>query len=198
KELAQNNKNLLLLDFKEQEKLKANTDSDEWIVVGKIINQLPENSVLHLGNSSPIRYLLNWNFILKDKNIEVQANRGTSGIDGCVSTAVGMAQADERKHTLIIGDLAMMYDRNGLWHKHIPSNLTIVVINNQGGGIFRKIEGPKKQPELEEYFVNAQPCDFESLAKMHGLVYEQFRQIPTYLHEKMVANVPYLFEWLVE
>jgi 2-succinyl-5-enolpyruvyl-6-hydroxy-3-cyclohexene-1-carboxylate synthase len=117
----------------------------------------------------PVRYV---NFFQSFKSgIEVFANRGTSGIDGSVSTAVGMSQHDKRQHILIIGDLSLYYDRNGLWHNYLPNNFKIVVMNNQGGGIFSRIEGPMKQPELQEYFISTQPTNFEALAASHGFEY---------------------------
>lgn len=145
----------------------------ELAMASALIDVLPEGCVLHMGNSTPVRYLLHFNEQLKDRSISVHANRGTSGIDGCVSTAVGMAQDDDRIHILVVGDLSMYYDRNGLWHNYVPENFAIVVVNNAGGGIFKRIPGPKAQLELEEYFVNQQPTNFKSLATEHGFNYHR-------------------------
>ena len=116
----------------------------------------PRPMVLHWGNSTPVRH---WHYFhahgLRPEGTEHYANRGTSGIDGCLSTAVGMAWGwPEKDHWLILGDLSYFYDRNGLFHNHLPSNLQIVVLNNQGGGIFRKLPGAAQQPELESYFTS--------------------------------------------
>ncbi|WP_332367794.1 hypothetical protein [Spirosoma telluris] len=75
-----------------------------------------------------------------------------SGIDGCLSTALGAALTTDQLVTLIIGDVAFFYDRNALWSAPVPSNLRIVLLNNDGGHIFRMIDGPSRQPELETYF----------------------------------------------
>ena len=138
-----------------------------------IMQALPAGSRLQVGNSMPIRYA---NFIghvpgtLLDR---VNSNRGTSGIDGTVSTAVGAALATDDLTTLIIGDLGFFYDRNGLWHRHVPPNLRIVVLNNHGGGIFDIIDGPNRLPaELQEtYFLTPQPLTAQRTAADHGLHY---------------------------
>jgi 2-succinyl-5-enolpyruvyl-6-hydroxy-3-cyclohexene-1-carboxylate synthase len=98
------------------------------------------------------------------QNIPVFANRGTSGIDGCTSTAVGTALSTSRITTLITGDLAFFYDRNGLWHNYLPENLRIVLLNNHAGGIFRLIDGPRRQPELAEFFETYQALDAQQTA----------------------------------
>lgn len=149
------------------------TADDEYLQAEKIIDAIPEGAVVHFGNSTPVRYLLRWGASLKNKGIMVFANRGTSGIDGSVSTAIGMAQDDDRPNFLVIGDLSMYYDRNGLWNKYVPANFKIVVINNSGGGIFKRIDGPKKQQELDTYFVNEQPTNFQLLAQEHGFSYHK-------------------------
>jgi len=103
--------------------LLEESDFNYFSAVKKVIQGLPKNSVLHLGNSMPVRIA---NFIgLNDPTIDVWCNRGTSGIDGVLSTAVGHSLAEpNRKHTLIIGDLSFFYDQNGLWLNHeFPNNL---------------------------------------------------------------------------
>ncbi|SKB84341.1 2-succinyl-5-enolpyruvyl-6-hydroxy-3-cyclohexene-1-carboxylic-acid synthase [Dyadobacter psychrophilus] len=105
---------------------------------------------LHVANSMSIRYV---NLLNLESNIRsVFCNRGTSGIDGCVSTAIGAALVNEEETLLIVGDVAFMYDRNGLLLNALPQNLKIVVINNAGGNIFRMIDGPSGLPEIETYF----------------------------------------------
>ena len=105
------------------------------------------------------------------KNIEVFANRGTSGIDGCLSTAVGAALQTNNLVYLFIGDVAFFYDRNGLWNNYLPNNLRIVVFNNAGGGIFRLIDGPSQQPELEEFFETKQNLTAKSTILEAGFEY---------------------------
>ena len=140
----------------------------EFIAVSRVIEKLPKGSSLHLANSMSVRYAC---YVGLKVNTSVWSNRGTSGIDGCTSTAVGHAINTPNLHILITGDMAFFYDRNGLWHQHLPSNLRIVVLNNHGGGIFRLIDGPGKLPELETYFETNQPQRAENTARDFGMRY---------------------------
>lgn len=125
---------------------------------------------IHLANSSPIRYaqLFDWK-----SGITFYSNRGTSGIDGCVSTAVGAAMVSSETVWLVTGDLAFFYDANALWNRHIPTNLKIIVINNQGGGIFRIIEGPSDTDVLEDFFETRQLHSVEKTAHGFGIRYHR-------------------------
>jgi 2-succinyl-5-enolpyruvyl-6-hydroxy-3-cyclohexene-1-carboxylate synthase len=143
----------------------------EFSALQQLMIDLPHKSHLHLANSLSVRYA---NFIgLKTNNgIKVWANRGTSGIDGSTSTAVGHAIAhQDQNHFLITGDVAFFYDRNAFWHKYPYSNLKIILLNNQGGSIFRMIKGPKEQAELEEYFETEQKLDAKSLCQEFGIAH---------------------------
>ncbi|GLU52203.1 2-succinyl-5-enolpyruvyl-6-hydroxy-3-cyclohexene-1-carboxylic-acid synthase [Dyadobacter frigoris] len=123
--------------------------------VNSIINSLPEGSQLHIANSMPIRYV---NALGSGvSHLEIFANRGTSGIDGCVSTAIGAALVNNKPTFLLVGDVAFLYDRNGLLIQPLPGNLKIIVLNNSGGNIFRMIDGPASLPELENYFETRHP-----------------------------------------
>ncbi|MEY4541710.1 MAG: hypothetical protein RLZZ306_3467 [Bacteroidota bacterium] len=143
---------------------------NEFFVIKKLMDYLPEYCQLHLANSMSVRYA---NYIGVDfkKNIEIFANRGTSGIDGCVSTAVGQALATDKLVFLLVGDVAFFYDRNGLWNRYLPDNLRIMLLNNHGGGIFRIIDGPNKQAELEDYFETVQTMNAKNTAEDAGLEY---------------------------
>lgn len=145
-------------------------------VFDKIYKALPKNIFLHLANSSPIRYAqLFDNLTVK----ESWCNRGASGIDGCVSTAVGAAAASPDKQFLLItGDVAFHYDKNGLWNNESVNNLKIIVINNGGGGIFRIISGPGKVDELEKYFETTMSTDAEKLAQHYKWNYLAARDEP--------------------
>ncbi len=152
-------------------KILAQSEFNYFSAVQKVIEHVPKNSTLHLGNSMPVRIA---NFIgIQDSTVEVRCNRGTSGIDGVVSTAVGHALGEpKRKHTLIIGDLSFFYDRNGLWLNHeFPSNLQIVILNDSGGGIFNMIPGPSNQEGLTDLFTTPHRRTAELTAKEFGLVY---------------------------
>jgi 2-succinyl-5-enolpyruvyl-6-hydroxy-3-cyclohexene-1-carboxylate synthase len=145
----------------------------ELEVVAALLAQLPPQSHLHLANSMPVRYV-NALGLAPQAGVEVWANRGTSGIDGSVGTAVGHALAmPDRLHVLLTGDLAFFYDRNSLWHNYLPQNLRILVLNNHGGGIFRLIDGPKGLPESAPYFVTEQRLTAKASAEDMGLGYAQ-------------------------
>lgn len=128
-----------------------------------------ESAEVHIANSLAVRYI-NWT-LAKFKKTEVFSNRGTSGIDGCLSTAVGAAQKTDKLCISIIGDVAFQYDRNALWNHYIPANLRIIVFNNGGGGIFRNLEGAKDLPELDEFMETRQGFTAENTAKDAGISY---------------------------
>lgn len=152
-----------------QDKLGEESNYQELLVVNKVLVGLPKYIILHLSNSMMVRYV---NFLgLTDSSIHVACNRGTSGIDGSVSTAVGTAMSTEKEVVLMTGDMAFFYDRNAFWHNHLPNNLKIILLNNHGGGIFRLIKGPSQQPELEEYFETEQRLSAKYLAEEFGLGY---------------------------
>ncbi|PKK38304.1 2-succinyl-5-enolpyruvyl-6-hydroxy-3-cyclohexene-1-carboxylic-acid synthase [Siphonobacter sp. SORGH_AS_0500] len=141
----------------------------EFKAIDEVMAVMPAHSQLHLANSMSVRYA---NFIGHERNITVFSNRGTSGIDGCLSTAVGAALTTDQLVFVLIGDVAFFYDRNALWHPHVPANLRIVLINNSGGSIFRMIEGPRQQPELETFFETRHQTSARNTAQDAGLHYE--------------------------
>jgi 2-succinyl-5-enolpyruvyl-6-hydroxy-3-cyclohexene-1-carboxylate synthase len=124
---------------------------------------------LHVANSLAVRYI-NWT-AESVSHLHIYANRGTSGIDGCLSTAVGAAQATKELVISLIGDVAFQYDRNALWNQYLPANLRIIVLNNQGGGIFRNLEGAKDLPELETYMETQQRFTAKNTALDAGIAY---------------------------
>jgi 2-succinyl-5-enolpyruvyl-6-hydroxy-3-cyclohexene-1-carboxylate synthase len=134
-----------------------------------LLQKIPGAGYLHLGNSSPVRYA---QFFASKPAINYYANRGTSGIDGCLSTAAGAAMISNSKpHTIILGDLSFVYDSNAQWNKDLPDNLRMVVINNQGGGIFRMIDGPSGKEGFSEFFETKHPVSIRKLAEAFGLQY---------------------------
>ena len=140
-------------------------DLKAFALIGK---HIPESSVIHLGNSSPVRYALIHDSV---KNATYFSNRGTAGIDGCLSTAVGFASASDQLNTIILGDLSFFYDSNALWNKYIGANLRIIVIHNGGGNIFGMIKGPADSPAFTEHFFTENTHKAEVLAKAFGLDY---------------------------
>ena len=151
-----------------------NQDFNEFSAVKKILDGLNGNTNLHLANSMSVRYA---NYIgIREQGIEVFANRGTSGIDGSTSTALGAAlESPERTNVLITGDMAFFYDRNAFWNNFVPENLKIVLLNNHAGIIFGNIKGPSDLPEneLEKLFESHQPLNAESLASEFGINYHK-------------------------
>ena len=153
--------------------VSIHTDTiNQFITIRKILGSLlEETNILHLGNSMPVR-VANYTGLHK-AGPEVFCNRGTSGIDGSLSTAVGHALArPDRVHTLILGDLSFFYDRNGLWiNQTIPPNLKIIVINNAGGGIFSLLPGPADQGKLVKLFTTPHQRSVELAAEEFSLAY---------------------------
>jgi 2-succinyl-5-enolpyruvyl-6-hydroxy-3-cyclohexene-1-carboxylate synthase len=123
-------------------------------------------AVLHMANSSVVRYAQLFDPIT---GLRYESNRGTSGIDGSVSTAVGAALASpDTQHYLICGDISLIYDSNAFWTKPFPKNLKIVVIQNKGGGIFQIIPGPAASPLREQYFEATHQTSPASVIRGYG------------------------------
>ncbi len=155
---------------------------NEFSVIKTFLQKIPGNSVLHLANSMAVRYA---NFIGLDKDVKVFSNRGTSGIDGCLSTAVGHAASNEKTHYVITGDLAFFYDANSLWNTLPKNNLRILLINNFGGAIFGMIPGPANTDAYQDYFVTEQSKTAEQIAEMHQLAYH-----PVNNKERLAEIIP--------
>lgn len=137
----------------------------EFELVYEVMKSLPEQSNLHLANSMSVRYANFIGLASSQRNIAVYANRGTSGIDGCTSTAAGHSLKSNALNVLITGDLAFFYDRNAFWHNYPLPNLRVVLLNNHGGVIFSMIDGPGSLPEAEEYFVTRQQLNAKKLCE---------------------------------
>ena len=129
---------------------------------------IPNHYRVQSANSSAIRYLQLFEF---HPSIELYCNRGTSGIDGSTSTAVGASVVSDRPTLLITGDLSFFYDINGLWNTSIPNDFKIIVINNGGGGIFRILQGNDNSPLFETYFETRHQRSAKALAKDFGFSY---------------------------
>ena len=159
------------IDFLREFMQQPEQSFNEFTAFHHCLQLLPNRAALHLANSMAVRYA-NILGLPQGKQIEVFANRGTSGIDGCNSTAVGAALAQpQRPVVLLTGDVAFFYDRNAFWHNYPTPNLRVVVFNNHGGGIFRIIDGPRQQPELDEFFETRQLLTAENTARDFKLRY---------------------------
>lgn len=137
-------------------------------VFDTLVKSFPAEALIQYGNSSPIRYS---NFFKHKAGLQVNANRGTSGIDGCVSTAAGAAHATGKLTVNIVGDVSFFYDSNALWNNYLSPQLRIIIINNSGGNIFRLIDGPGKVPDFEKFFETRHNLSAEKLALMYGIPY---------------------------
>jgi 2-succinyl-5-enolpyruvyl-6-hydroxy-3-cyclohexene-1-carboxylate synthase len=144
-------------------------------------------SDVHVANSLAIRYI-NWT---KEtfNHTEVFSNRGTSGIDGCLSTAIGASQGTNKLVISIIGDVAFQYDRNALWNSYVGSNVRIILFNNAGGGIFGILDGAKDLPELAEFMVTKQAFSAKNTASDAGLDYFEARNL-----EELHAQLAHFFD----
>lgn len=120
----------------------------EMAAIGKVLKTLPTDAVLHLANSSTVRYAQL--FQIPD-SVEVCCNRGTSGIEGSLSTALGYAWASDKLNFVLIGDLSFFYDMNALWCNHLRGNLRIMLLNNGGGEIFQSLPGLKMEARTHRF-----------------------------------------------
>lgn len=143
-------------------------DFSDFKVFEKVIESLPKKSQLQISNSSAIRYA---QLVDIDESIEVFCNRGTSGIDGSTSTAIGAAIGSGKQTVFITGDISFLYDSNALWNSYIPKNFKIILVNNGGGGIFRILPGHQEKPVFNTYFETSHHLTAEHLAKMYQLKY---------------------------
>lgn len=155
---------------KRHEEYMAEIPYSDLKAMQQIVPEVPQNSIVHFGNSSTIRYaqLFQWHPSLK-----TFCNRGTSGIDGSVSTAVGAAAISMDPVLMITGDLSFFYDSNALWNNHIPSNFRIVVLNNQGGGIFRILPGNKNSENFDRYFETVHDMKAKPLCELYNIEYSE-------------------------
>ena len=147
----------------------ASIEHSDLKVFEQVLESIPKESLLQFSNSAIIRYGQMFNI---DTTLEVFCNRGTSGIDGSTSTAIGAAFACDKQTVFITGDLSFFYDSNGLWNKNIPTNFRIILVNNSGGGIFKIIPGPKTT-NATQYFETPHCLTAEHLCKMHNFEYQK-------------------------
>ena len=137
-------------------------------VTGKFLSLLPAKSTLMVGNSSSVR---NIQLFPLDKSIHVFCNRGTNGIEGSVSTAIGYSSIHDGHTYLLVGDLSFFYDLNSIWNGKTPENLHILLINNGGGGIFHLLPGLEKADSMDKFVSASHSISAESWVKASGLDY---------------------------
>ena len=148
---------------------------NDLTIVDTFYKYLNGKNEIQIGNSMPIRYV---NAIGGgDELVSIRCNRGTSGIDGSLSTAIGAALVSEKPVYMLIGDVSFLYDRNGFLLKPLPDNLKIIVLNNGGGNIFRLIDGPAQLPELSDYFETSHNMTMERTCADGRVVYRAVREL---------------------
>lgn len=190
-----------LHDWKAMNKVARNHflfGMEEKITEGEAIRGLreviPEGSTLYVGNSMAVRDVDTF-FLTDDKPISVLANRGANGIDGMVSSGVGAAAAGKRV-TLVLGDLSFFHDMNGLHAaKHYGIDITILLINNNGGGIFSFLPQAEDPKHFEALFGTPLHLDFRKAAELYEANYfapeteEELKEILQASYEKKGLSI---------
>jgi 2-succinyl-5-enolpyruvyl-6-hydroxy-3-cyclohexene-1-carboxylate synthase len=161
----------------EQVRLAADTVPMEDRLIEELIAALPANAILFSGNSLPIRQLDLWSG-QGPKPLRIHANRGASGIDGNVSTLLGLTAAGGRPVVGLLGDLAFFHDMNGLLFAR-GLHAVIVLLNNNGGGIFGML--PQAGLEgFEQQWLMPTHLDFSHSARLYGLDYARIERQPQF------------------
>ncbi len=153
---------------KKHQRYLQNIPFSDLKVFDIILKSIPNHNMLQLGNSSAIRYAQLFDL---NNTLKVFCNRGTSGIDGSTSTAIGAALVIDAQTTFITGDLSFFYDSNALWNNYIPNNFRIIVINNGGGGIFRILPGDKNTKIFDIFFETKHELTAKQLCEMYQFTY---------------------------
>lgn len=142
----------------------------DFSVFDQVLRNIPEGYQIHLANSSTVRYA---QLFPMNSSLKVFCNRGTSGIDGSTSTAIGAAVNHEQPTLLITGDLSFFYDSNGLWNSYTRADFRIILINNSGGGIFRILPGFEETEDFSTFFETSHNHTAEHLAEMFNFNYQK-------------------------
>jgi 2-succinyl-5-enolpyruvyl-6-hydroxy-3-cyclohexene-1-carboxylate synthase len=152
-----------------------------------LARHLPAETALFVASSMPARDI-EYVWPVNDRRIRLFFNRGANGIDGTLSTAVGVAHGGAPA-VLLTGDLALLHDSNGfLLRGHFRGALTIVLINNRGGGIFNHLPVADFEPPFEEFFATPQEVDFALLAAAHGAEHLLVRDWPHFV--ELISTLP--------
>ncbi len=165
-------------------------------ITGRFLRQLPGGSALHLANSQAV-YLTQ--LLDLPAGVELFCNRGTNGIEGSLSTAVGYAAASGRLTFLLTGDMSFFYDVNGLWNRHLSPHLRILLNNNGGGGIFHTLPGLNRSEALDGFVAAAHTAEARTWAEQRGFrcltarnAEELQQQLPLFMNRK--GDRPVLLE----
>ncbi len=148
---------------------------NEARIINEVIKAVPDDSRIMLSNSMPVR---DFDYFAStcDKKVILYNNRGASGIDGITSTALGIAAADGKPTVLITGDLAFYYDLNGLLGaKKYSIPLVVVLINNNGGGIFEVLPISSYGEVFKKFFLTPHNLDFKYFVDAYGGNYKRVK-----------------------
>ncbi|MFF2755423.1 2-succinyl-5-enolpyruvyl-6-hydroxy-3-cyclohexene-1-carboxylic-acid synthase [Psychrobacillus sp. NPDC058041] len=152
-------------------------EEDEGALAATLFETLTDGVDLFASSSMPIRDVDTF-FNKTTKDIQIYANRGTNGIDGVVSTALGIHAGTKRPGYLLIGDLAFLHDMNGLiLSRFQPTDLTIVIMNNDGGGIFSYLPQSNETNYFEHLFGTPTGLEFSHIATMYDAQYNSVQSI---------------------
>ncbi|MAU72851.1 MAG: 2-succinyl-5-enolpyruvyl-6-hydroxy-3-cyclohexene-1-carboxylic-acid synthase [Pseudozobellia sp.] len=143
----------------------AQIEFSDLLAFESILKFIPKETQVHLSNSSTVRYAQLFNL---DNSLHVYCNRGTSGIDGSTSTAVGASINYTGPTLLITGDLSFFYDSNAMWNSYIRPDFRIILINNSGGGIFRILPGRDDSENFETFFETKHQMSGKLLSEQFG------------------------------
>ncbi|HEY1765245.1 MAG TPA: 2-succinyl-5-enolpyruvyl-6-hydroxy-3-cyclohexene-1-carboxylic-acid synthase [Opitutaceae bacterium] len=174
-----------------REALEARLAGEQALVEPKAAwllgRHLPAGSNLSVANSMPVRDV-EFVWPANDLGIRIFCNRGANGIDGTLSAALGAAHGGSPS-VLLTGDLALLHDANGfLLAPRFKGSLSIVLINNHGGGIFEHLPVARFEPTFEAFFATPQDADFARLCGAHGVEHVQVEDWPHF--ESLVSALP--------
>ena len=162
------------------ERMEGESAFFEGKVSWLLARALPADSALCVSNSMPPRDLESY-FGPTDQRLDVYSSRGANGIDGILSTALGVAHRG-KPTCLLIGDLAMLHDTNGgLLFKEFEGSLTIALVDNSGGGIFEMLPVSQYEPVFSKYFVTDQGIAFSQWAETYGADFERVESWETFI-----------------
>ncbi|MCC6607218.1 MAG: 2-succinyl-5-enolpyruvyl-6-hydroxy-3-cyclohexene-1-carboxylic-acid synthase [Anaerolineae bacterium] len=182
--------------------LQAQLD-EHWFdgaAIAALLEMLPEDANLLIGNSLPVRHLDQYGRS-RSKTLHIFGNRGASGIDGNISTGLGVAQASQRPTFIVVGDVTALHDLNSLLLASQTPNATIIVINNNGGGIFRRLPISQHEPPFTDRFLTPHGRSFEHAAAMFGLDYrraESREQFAAAVQTAVTQPTPRLIELITD
>ncbi len=145
----------------------------EGAILAAVLERAPDPATVFVSNSMPIRDADRFGRP-RDAGLTVLANRGASGIDGITSTALGAGSATDEPLVLVTGDLAFYHDANGLLAvERCGVDATIVLLNNDGGGIFHKLPIEEFEPPFTDQFKTPHGLEFDALGDLYGLEFER-------------------------